>query len=130
MCSFPISLYTIPTAIFALFLNCAAKYNVIVLDFLIFCLMFCFSHCPPLPPHPLPQCSLWNFLRSLCLYVVLTNEQQKATVKTLDAAKPKHAKVTAAPKYEELPEIPDYERPPLEKFEKPEFTKVSIHMEN
>lgn len=74
---------------------------------------------------------LLSLSTSLCvcirLFVCLpyTIEQQKATVKTLDTAKPKQGKVSAAPKYEELPEIPDYERPPLEKFEKPEFTKVS-----
>lgn len=39
----------------------------------------------------------------------------------------KEAKQTAKlskPKYEELPEIPDYERPELEKFEKPTFTQT------
>lgn len=34
--------------------------------------------------------------------------------------KPKKAKGTKS-KYEELPEIPDYERPPLEKYEKNDF---------
>lgn len=42
-------------------------------------------------------------------------------MKTVQGKEAKHAKVT--PKYEELPEIPDYERPELEKFEKPEFGK-------
>lgn len=39
----------------------------------------------------------------------------------------KEAKQTAKiskPKYEDLPEIPDYERPELEKFEKPTFTQT------
>lgn len=40
-----------------------------------------------------------------------------------DTTKPKaKAKPKAKPKYEELPEIPDYERPTLEKYEKSEFT--------
>lgn len=40
-----------------------------------------------------------------------------------ETAKPKaKAKLKAKPKYEELPEIPDYERPQLEKYEKSEFT--------
>lgn len=39
-----------------------------------------------------------------------------------EPAKPKaKAKPKPKSKYEELPEIPDYERPVLEKFEKPEF---------
>lgn len=37
--------------------------------------------------------------------------------------KPKHAKVIGSKKsaYEDLPEIPDYERPELEKYEKSDF---------
>lgn len=39
-----------------------------------------------------------------------------------EPAKPKaKAKAKPKPKYEELPEIPDYERPVLEKFEKLDF---------
>lgn len=45
-------------------------------------------------------------------------------MKTLEGKDAKHAKVSAAPKYEELPEIPDYERVELEKFDKPEFGKT------
>lgn len=44
-------------------------------------------------------------------------------MKTVEGKEAKHAKVSASKKYEELPEIPDYERPELEKFEKPEFGK-------
>lgn len=44
-------------------------------------------------------------------------------MKTVEGKEAKHAKVSAPKKYEELPEIPDYERPELEKFEKPEFGK-------
>ncbi len=51
-------------------------------------------------------------------------QQQKATMKTVEGKDAKHAKVSAAPKYEELPEIPDYERTELEKFDKPEFGKA------
>lgn len=43
---------------------------------------------------------------------------QKATAKPDDENKPKRGKVSQKPKYEELPEIPDYERPQLEKYEK------------
>lgn len=43
-------------------------------------------------------------------------EPKPETAKTKAKAKPKPKS-----KYEELPEIPDYERPVLEKFEKPEF---------
>lgn len=46
-------------------------------------------------------------------------------MKTVEGKDAKHAKVSAAPKYEELPEIPDYERPELEKFDKPEFGKTN-----
>lgn len=42
--------------------------------------------------------------------------------KTKPKAKPK-------PKYEELPEIPDYERPQLEKYEKPTFDKGDFKRE-
>lgn len=45
-------------------------------------------------------------------------------MKTAEPEKPKHAKLTPGPKHEELPEISDYERAPLEKFEKPEFEKT------
>lgn len=49
-----------------------------------------------------------------------THDVQKAEpVETLKD-KPK-AKKAAKSKYEELPEIPDYERPPLEKYEKSDF---------
>lgn len=44
-------------------------------------------------------------------------------MKTVEGKEAKHAKVSGPKKYEELPEIPDYERPELEKFEKPEFGK-------
>lgn len=50
--------------------------------------------------------------------------QSKATVGKADDAKPTKAKTSKAPKYEELPVIPDYERVELEKFEKPEFDKT------
>ncbi|XP_039968284.1 muscle M-line assembly protein unc-89-like [Bactrocera tryoni] len=44
--------------------------------------------------------------------------------------KPKtKAKVKAKPKYEELPEIPDYERPVLEKYEKSEFAASDFSRE-
>lgn len=46
--------------------------------------------------------------------------KQKAT--TLEAPKDKpKAKKAAKSKYEELPEIPDYERPELEKYEESAF---------
>lgn len=45
-------------------------------------------------------------------------------MKTNELEKPKHAKLTPGPKHEELPEIADYERVPLEKFDKPEFEKT------
>lgn len=45
-------------------------------------------------------------------------------MKTVEGKDAKHAKVSAAPKYEELPEIPDYEHVELEKFDKPEFGKT------
>lgn len=49
-----------------------------------------------------------------------THDAQKAEpVETLKD-KPK-AKKAAKSKYEELPEIPDYERPPLEKYDKSDF---------
>lgn len=50
--------------------------------------------------------------------------QHKATLKTIESEKPKHAKLSVAPKHADLPEIEDYEQPELEKFEKPEFEKV------
>lgn len=42
----------------------------------------------------------------------------------MEQKEPKHAKLSAGPKYADLPEIEDYERPELEKFEKPEFEKL------
>lgn len=45
---------------------------------------------------------------------------QKATPVEEPKNKPKAKKATKA-KYEELPEIPDYERPKLEKYEKSDF---------
>lgn len=45
---------------------------------------------------------------------------QKATPVEEPKDKPKAKKATKA-KYEELPEIPDYERPVLEKYEKNDF---------
>lgn len=53
----------------------------------------------------------------------IQNKQQKATMKTVEGKDAKHAKISAPKKYEEMPEIPDYDRPQLEKFEKPEFEK-------
>lgn len=50
--------------------------------------------------------------------------QHKATLKTHELEKPKHAKLSAVPKHADLPEIEDYEHVELEKFEKPEFEKV------
>lgn len=44
------------------------------------------------------------------------DEPKQEQTKTKTKTKPK-----AKSKYEDLPEIPDYERPQLEKFEKPEF---------
>lgn len=51
------------------------------------------------------------------------NQQQKATLMKIESEKPKHAKITGSKKsaYEDLPEIPDYERPELEKYEKSDF---------
>lgn len=45
---------------------------------------------------------------------------QKATPVEEPKDKPKAKKATKS-KYEELPEIPDYERPTLEKYEKSDF---------
>lgn len=45
-------------------------------------------------------------------------------MKTLEPLGPKHAKISAGPKYEDLPEIEDYDHRDLEKFEKPEFEKA------
>lgn len=45
-------------------------------------------------------------------------------MKTLEPLGPKHAKISAGPKYEDLPEIEDYDQPDLERFEKPEFEKT------
>lgn len=48
----------------------------------------------------------------------------------LEVAKPKvKSKPKGKPKYEELPEIPDYERPQLEKYEKSEFTPTDFARE-
>ena len=44
-------------------------------------------------------------------------------MKTVEGKDAKHAKISTLPKYEELPEIEDYEPTELEKFEKPEFDK-------
>lgn len=46
--------------------------------------------------------------------------KQKATTLEEPKDKPK-AKKAAKSKYEELPEIPDYERPELEKYEESDF---------
>lgn len=47
-----------------------------------------------------------------------------------DTAKPKaKAKPKPKAKYEELPEIPDYERPTLEKYEKSDFTPTDFARE-
>lgn len=47
-----------------------------------------------------------------------------------ESPKPKiKAKVKAKPKYEELPEIPDYERPVLEKYEKSDFAASDFSRE-
>lgn len=48
-------------------------------------------------------------------------EEPKEPEKKPDKPKAK-GKPKAKPKYEELPEIPDYERPDLEKYEKSDFT--------
>lgn len=48
-------------------------------------------------------------------------KEEKKPEKPKAKAKPK-----AKPKYEELPEIPDYERPALEKYEKSDFTPTDF----
>lgn len=48
-------------------------------------------------------------------------EKPKEEAVKKDEPKKTVKKVTKKPKYEELPEIPDYERPQLEVYEKSEF---------
>lgn len=52
--------------------------------------------------------------------VIVTINEKKAEPVEIPKDKPK-AKKSAKTKHEELPEIPDYERPPLEKYEKSDF---------
>lgn len=54
-----------------------------------------------------------------------TKEEPKAPEKKPEKPKTK-AKAKAKPKYEELPEIPDYERPVLEQYEKSDFVPTDF----
>lgn len=69
------------------------------------------------------------FLRFFNFYIFFFSLiQQKATFKQLEGKDAKHAKITKGKKYEDLPEIEDYERPQLEKYEKTDFDRKRVRI--